>query len=365
MSDAFAGISMALGAFYLLLIAALRLGLYRLRPGSRAAEMAVTVVVAARNESRCIDACLSALSAQDYPADRVEVVVVDDRSTDDTACRAQRWTGRIPGLRVIGVADRRYRCPKKNALDAGIRAGTGNLILTTDADCRPPPGWIASTVRCFAPDVGMVIGHAPLISEGGVLRGLLALQSLVVSALAAGSAGAGFPLSCSGRNLAYRRRAFHDAGGFAAIGHIPGGDDVLLMRQIASRTAWKIRFNPESGAGVPSDPHIDGLFHRQVRYQSKAMHYGVSALLLALPVYMFHLVLLACLPVACIHPEYRLPVALILAGKFALDGLFLWAAARRFDAWRAMRWFPILELVSIPYIVFVCALGALKPARWR
>ena len=209
----------------------------------------------------------------------------------------------------------------------------------------------------------MVAGYAPLIPKRGALSGLLALQGLVVSTLAAGSIGLGFPLTCTGRNLAYRRSAFHDAGGFDPIGHIRGGDDVLLMRRIASKTAWRIRFNPD--ACVRSSPHTDGLYRRQVRYQSKAVHYGFSVLPVALTLYIFHVVLAAAPFLAWLHPALRFPFGMIGAAKILADWLLLSGAARRFNARRILRLFPLLELISVPYVVVICAAGALARSRWK
>ena len=228
MAQALPYVLLLLGAFYMALVLGFRVGLGRLRQGAETAKPTVTVVVPAHNESTTIDICLAHLAAQDYASDRLDVVIVDDRSKDDTPARARRWSHRLPGLRVVSVVDPPYRCPKKSALDLGIRSGAGELILTTDADCRPPPSWVSSTARCFSPRVGLVAGYAPLLSRRHPLGGLLALQSLVVSALAAGSVGIGFPLTCSARNLGYRRSAFEAVGGFRDNGHIRGGDDVFL-----------------------------------------------------------------------------------------------------------------------------------------
>ena len=226
-----------------------------------------------------------------------------------------------------------------------------------------PRTWIASTVRAFDPDVGMVAGYAPLVPKSGLLSRLLALQSLVVSALAAGSMGLGLPLTCTGRNLAYRRSAFHDAGGFEPIGHIRGGDDVLLMRRIASQTAWRIRFNPE--ATVSSSPHTDGIYQRQVRYQSKAVYYGNSVLLVAVSIYIFHLILAAGPLLAWQEPAFLFPFGLIAAAKILADWLLLYGAARLFKARQLLWSFPIMELLAVPYIVLFCALGAFSLSRWK
>ena len=348
---------------YVIVAGAIHRGLSRPSAGTNADTPDVTVVVPAHNEARNIETCLEALAEQTYPHDLTEVIVVDDRSTDDTTRQAFAWSDRIPGLKVVQATAGPVTCPKKNALDAGIRAGAGEIILTTDADCVPSPDWIVSTVRAFDPDVGMVAGYAPLVPQSGILSRLLALQSLVVSTLAAGSMGLGFPLTCSGRNLAYRRAAFQDAGGFGPIGHIRGGDDVLLMRRLAALKSWRIRFNPE--ARVDSHPHTDGLFRRQVRYQSKAVHYGYSVLLAAACIYIFHVVLAAAPFLAWQHPEFRFPFGLIAAAKILADWLLLSGAARRFNARRILRLFPLLELISVPYIVVICAAGALAPSRWK
>ena len=362
MPDLFLYAVFALCALYLFLVAAFVLGLYRTPPANSADCPTVAIIVPARNEASNIDACLCALSAQTYPADRLEIVIVDDRSTDGTADLARQWTHRIPSLKCVSVSEPHYACPKKNALHHGIRATQSDLVFTTDADCRPGPDWITSTVCAFAPDTGMVIGHAPLTPGSSLRSQLLALQGLAVAALAAGSAGIGFPLTCSGRNLAYRRRAFEDADGFDAIGHITGGDDVLLMRRIA-KTPWRIRSHAE--APVPSAPHPDNQCHRQVRYQSKAIHYGIPILILALAVYIFHIILFL-LPVwLWIDPTLFLPLSACLLLKTTADGLLLHLSARHLKTRSPILWLPLIELLLIPYVAVICALGALAPFKWK
>ncbi|MDE3000472.1 MAG: glycosyltransferase [Gemmatimonadota bacterium] len=361
--EALAFVSYLLCLVYVIVAGAIHRGLRRLTPGNSVESPDVSIVIPARNEAHRIDGCLAALAEQSYPHELTEIIVVDDRSTDDTARRALAWSDRIPGLKVVRVTEGVVVCPKKNALVAGIRSGAGEIILTTDADCIPSSDWIAATVRAFDTDVGMVAGYAPLLPGKGLLSRLLALQSLVVSTLAAGSMGLGLPLTCSGRNLAYRRAVFHDAGGFGPIGHIRGGDDVLLMRRIATRTAWRIRFNPD--ARVDSKPHTDGLFRRQVRYQSKAVHYGYSVLLVAACVYIFHVALAAAPFLAWHHPAFRVPFGVMVAAKLLADWLLLARAARRFNARKILRLLPLLELISVPYVVVICAAGALAPSRWK
>ena len=295
----------------------------------------------------------------------MEIIVVDDRSTDDTAARIDKWTRCLSNLSRVSVTQQNCACPKKNALWQGIKHARGDIIFTTDADCRPGPNWIASNLAYFAPDVGMVIGHAPLLQNEKALSGLLSLQALIVSTLAAGSAGIGFPLTCSGRNMAYRRKAFDEVNGFNDIGHIIGGDDVLLMRQFAQKSAWKIQFNADADAFVPSASHPDNLINRQVRYQSKTIHYGIPTLILALAVYIFH-VILATLPILFwTNAELFYVVGSCLGIKIITDAVFLLFGSIQFKSLKLLLWFPVLEILIIPYIVIICVLGTFSPFKWK
>ena len=355
----------SLCAVYMLLIAAFLLGLFRRSRAVHTQRLTASVVVPARDEAANIDACLRALVAQTHPAEHMEIIVVNDRSTDDTADRVGQWTRRLPHIRCISVAQEYCDCPKKNALWHGIAQSRGEIVFTTDADCRPGPRWIASTLAHFASGVGMVIGHAPLLKNEKALSGLLSLQALIVSTLAAGSAGMGFPLACSGRNMAYRREAFDAVNGFADIGHIVGGDDVLLMRQVAQKSAWKIRFNANADAFVPSASHADHLIYRQVRYQSKTIHYGIPVLILAVAVYIFHTILLTLPILYWVNAGLFQAIGVCLALKMIADAAFLFCGARRFKSLNLLWWFPVLEILIAPYIVIVCALGTCSPFKWK
>ena len=365
MTDLAIYLTASLCAVYISLIAIFVFGLFRRPRRVNGRCLSVSVVVPARNEAANIDACLRALAAQTYPDDHLEIIVVDDRSTDDTAARIDKWTHRLPNLSRVSVTQQDYACPKKNALWQGIKHARGDIIFSTDADCQPGPNWITSTLPHFAPNAGMVIGHAPLLKKEKTLSGLLSLQALIVSTLAAGSAGIGFPLTCSGRNMAYRRKAFDEVNGFSDIGHIIGGDDVLLMRQVAQKSAWKIRFNADANAFVPSASHPDNLINRQVRYQSKTIHYGIPTLILSLAVYIFH-VILATLPILFwTDAELFYLVGSCLGIKIIADAVFLLFGGIRFKSLKLLLWFPVLEILIIPYIVIICALGTFSPFKWK
>jgi GT2 family glycosyltransferase len=113
----------------------------------------VSVVIAARNADGDLDACVRSLLALRYPSDRLELVVVDNASTDGTADVLGRFDGAITTVRE-------ERLGPAAARNAGIRAARGDVIALVDADCTVDPGWLEELVPALArPQVGIAGGR--------------------------------------------------------------------------------------------------------------------------------------------------------------------------------------------------------------
>jgi hypothetical protein len=136
------------------------------RPVRRAALVPpVSVVVAARDEAARIGARVANLLALDYPADRLAVIVVSDGSSDDTAARAAAAAAGDPRVRVITLP---RPSGKAAALNAGVRAASGEVIVFADARQRFAPDAVRRLVENFAdPEVGAVSGRLLLEDPHG------------------------------------------------------------------------------------------------------------------------------------------------------------------------------------------------------
>ncbi|TEU12514.1 MAG: glycosyltransferase family 2 protein, partial [Anaerolineales bacterium] len=94
----------------------------------------VSIIVPVYNGSRTIDALLSSLLALDYPADRREILVVDNKSTDDTRERIQRYP--------VALLEETEIQSSYAARNRGIEAAKGEILAFTDADCVVEPTWL-------------------------------------------------------------------------------------------------------------------------------------------------------------------------------------------------------------------------------
>jgi cellulose synthase/poly-beta-1,6-N-acetylglucosamine synthase-like glycosyltransferase len=331
----------------------------------------VSVIVAARNEALHIVSCLEALSAQNYEG-ALEIIVVDDRSTDDTATKVQDWVQRAPqggtSVRLISApSPPLHQGPKKSALAGGIAASSGELLMFTDADCRPPTRWVTAMVACFdSTGADLVAGYADRDAEGPLQR-VLRLDELGMGALAEGGIGHGVALSCTGRSLAYRRQLYDQVGGFDAIGHLISGDDVYFLRHVVARSQARLGYCADPDAVVEEVRGRESwrsLMWQKLRHASKASRYRGGARLLGLAMYGYHIVLGLGLWRAVTQFEALTFIA-IWGTRWLMDALLLGTfAPRAEDRWR-LWYLPLAEFLYIPYVVLLVPWARLFGFRWR
>lgn len=170
-------------------------------------EPSVAIVVPALNEQDAIAATLEALLKLDYPAHKLEIVAVNDGSSDDTLAEMRRVAGQDPRIRVIDFPTNRG---KRAAMAAGIRATEAEVIVFVDSDSVVDPDGLREIVQPFADErVGAVAGHADVLNTGGsLLARMQAVRYFVAFEVVKASESIfGAVICCSGCFSAYRRRA--------------------------------------------------------------------------------------------------------------------------------------------------------------
>jgi cellulose synthase/poly-beta-1,6-N-acetylglucosamine synthase-like glycosyltransferase len=251
-------------SFYALVLLGLSWGVVR-RPRSHGPDQPfASVIVAARNEERHLPGLLAALLNQKYPD--FEIIVVNDRSTDDTPSLLSKYERAHPNIHRIDIVTASKEMPaKKHALAAGIAASRGEILLFTDADCLPPPGWIKALVGQFNDKVGIVAGYSPYRGPKTSVNSLRVLllrllhyfieyEEFKGATWSAGSIGVDLGWLCTGRSLAYRKSIYNEVGGFEGIKQSVSGDDDLFMQLVRRNTRCGIRYVTSPDSFVPTFP---------------------------------------------------------------------------------------------------------------
>jgi cellulose synthase/poly-beta-1,6-N-acetylglucosamine synthase-like glycosyltransferase len=345
------GILLVVLVLYLLKVALFILGARRASmPVDARWQPTVSILIAARNEERNLPQCLASLALIDYPADRLEICVIDDHSTDGTAAVIEEWKQRIPALRsFIPEAAKHGLLGKSNAIAQAVERSTGEIILTTDADCVVPPQWVRATVRQYTPEVGCVCGYT-LLRDSGVFGGFQSLDWAYVLTIASAGVGWGVPLSAVGNNMSFRRAAYDDVGGYARIG-FSVTEDFLLFKAISYKTAWKVRYPvaPDTLVWSEACETVKELYRQRKRWGvgGKRIH-PIGFFVMAVG-FLMNLALIVS-PFAGVSAGAWL---LAFAGKCAGDAALLAFPLGRFHRLDLYKYFFPFELYYLTYVTLL------------
>ena len=356
-----------LSGFYAAVLLWMLAGLQRLSKNASPEQPFVSVIVAARNEEENIQNLIESLVDQSYPKDLYEIIITDDQSTDKTADLVREFDDER--IQLLSTIDREnVRSPKKNAIKLGIEKSKGEIVLLTDADCQPPQGWITGIVEQFTPKVGMVIGFSPceLPALDSIMNRLLAIESLSLAVVAAGTSGWGYPATCNGRNLAYRKKVYEEVGGFEKIDHFVSGDDDLLLK-LVQKTEWKIHYAYEQRLVVPTAlvKNLTQFANQRLRHASKGFHYEMKKVIGLVAVYLYNVLVFLSLPLA-IFTNISLWTPVIVIGiKSFFEFLVLFRFASKMGRRKFLWSFPVAEFLHVPYVVLFGAAGPFKKFKWK
>ena len=355
--------------YYIYFITRVYIGLLSLRQAPAAvSQPVVSVIVAARDEEKSIGQCLQSLVQQTYPANKYEIIVVDDCSADATATIVQSYSDRYSNVHLFSmpVGMDRGRGHKPLAIAQGIGQAIGEVILTTDSDCIAPPRWIQIMVNHFEDNVVFVAGPVTEKASKNFFSKLEQLEFLGLVTTAAGLIGSGRPIICNGANLAYRRSAFISVGGFGNAGSF--NDDESLMNRMIQRNIGKVAFAPELGAVITtrSSNTMLSFIRQRIRWANKRGRYEDASILLTLiSLYLFFLSFALTTLLIPFDQWLLLPVALVFGGKVFVDFFVLYSGARLFFQRIPIFHFLIAELLHVPYIVIAAAIGQISSLQWK
>jgi cellulose synthase/poly-beta-1,6-N-acetylglucosamine synthase-like glycosyltransferase len=193
----------------------------------------VSVIVPVHDGAATIGSCLDALCALDYPRHELEIIVVDNRSSDATRAIAARYP-----VHVVGESSVQSSYAARNR---GVLAATGTVLAFTDADCVPDRGWLRALMTPFAAaDVGGVAGAIEAFAATSTVERYQARRAIRAERAFAHPV---MPFAQTA-NAAYPRDLVLALGGFDA--RIPFGGDLDFSWRLQRRTGRRLVYAPDA-----------------------------------------------------------------------------------------------------------------------
>jgi len=331
-----------------------------------------SVVIPARNEEANIIACLESVCKQDYPAELLQIIAVDDCSTDKTWEYLQSFNRpekETFAVRLTQSEDDEFFAHKKRALQTGIAMAHNECIVTTDADCDHLTTWL-KTIDSFWQERRPAFIAAPVMLENdsSLVQIFQALDFLVLQGITGASVHKKIHAMCNGANLAYEKEAFEKVKGFDGIDNIASGDDMLLMHKIWKEFPGKVHYLKSKEAIVATLPMKTWkeFFNQRIRWASKARFYSdPKILLILLLVYLFNLSFLILLVTGFWrHVLWSYTIALLIA-KTIVEFPFVYSIAAFFNKRSLLKYFFFFQPLHIVYTVIAGWLGQLGRYEWK
>ena len=328
-------------------------------------EPTISIIIAARNEEKNLPACLESLLQLDYPKEKMQIFVMDDDSEDATPQIASEFARRDCRIHYVKVLPHEKRLQgKAGVIEIGIQKSAGEIIFMTDADCRVSSQWIRGLLNFFAPECGMVGGFTILYDperKQNVFENLQTLDLLFLLGVASSASQMQKPLSWVGNNLAFRRIAFDQAGGYGLL-RTSLVEDFHLINRIAKLSNWKIRFVPwkESLVFSKAEKHLASFFYQRKRWATGFNGAPAFGKILIVAGFLSHLVLL----IWFFHAFY---VALFFFLCISLINFFILSRlCAVFDRRDLIRHFPAYTLYFFFYLLTLPVLIMFdKRVRWK
>lgn len=332
----------------------------------------ITVIIPVRNEEKNIIQLLDDIKEQQYPIPLFEVIVVDDFSTDRTVELVKQFP--LQNLKIILLKDfihevKASKANKKTGIEIAVQQSSGELIITTDADCHISSNWLNTIVAYYEEnDPVMIAGMVNYYPDTTFLGKFQTLDFLSLVGIAAASIQNGFYNLCNGANLAYKKEAFIAVNGFENIDHIPSGDDMMLMHKLAKKFPGKIAYlkNKDAIVYTNTEKDIVSFWNQRVRWTSKSTHYEDKRITLILSfVYLTNLLIIVNLIVGLFYqPVLKLAMWQFLT-KLVIDTIFTYSVTKFFRRENLLWLFLPMQMMHIIYIVLIAPAGVFGRYQWK
>jgi cellulose synthase/poly-beta-1,6-N-acetylglucosamine synthase-like glycosyltransferase len=272
----------------------------------------LSIIIAVKNEEKNITSLFDSLEKSNYPNENIEVIIVDDNSSDKTAELVQSRISDKNNYTFIKAENKEFE-GKKGALSIGIKSAKYNFIVITDADCKPEPNWLNEMASALDYGNDFVFGAAPIQIGRTLVEKLSAFENLRNTYLSVAAVGLNIPYSAAARSFAFRKTSFERIGGYSSTKETLSGDDDLLIREaVKNKMLIGTVIQPESLVYSSAPKNFNQYFQQKRRHLQTSFHYLIKQKMFLGFWHLINLISLLSITLMFISPFLALPFAVKL-----------------------------------------------------
>ncbi|PBQ32628.1 hypothetical protein CNR22_12895 [Sphingobacteriaceae bacterium] len=336
-------------------------------PETKNLQLPLTLIICARNEEKNIALCLNSLLKQEYVHGKVQLILINDASSDSTVQQAEAILS-ASGInyKIISNAEQKG---KKQSITYAMQFATHDLIVLRDADTFTRSSkWLQSISDFYQnTKADLIIAPVAIADNSGLFWALQAIENNILSVIAGGSAFYNKAFLCSGANLIFTREIFARTNGYSSHINIASGDDIFFLEDVKKINHSQVAYLKSKDALVYTYPTFSfkELILQKTRWASKfKVNSNKLNLLLAFITFSVNLVWVICF--FCMNsPAYRFPCFVFIFFKLFIDILLLFLASGFIKNKNVLWWsFPV-SLVYPVYAVIVGVSSLFVKPRWK
>lgn len=360
------------GLLYALLIVWLGLGVFRHKSFPTKSQFEkISVIVAGKNEAVHLPNLLDRLLNQSYPENQYEVIFINDLSDDSTDQIVKSYL-KYPYFTYLKVSDHLDQYPdqmikgKKRALTIGIEKAQYEWLAFTDADCLPSLNWLNEINRHCSEKTDFIAGYSPLVFPvQNLITKLKNIERTSIFAVTAGSFGRKTALTCTARNMIYRKSFWKLANGYDGISLISSGDDDLMLLKMRKMIRnYNFMFSQDSIVPAVEDKNLLHQINQETRRASKFKLYPLYIKALTLFIFTFYLLYSLNFINSLIHRDFTIFLNTTII-KLCSEIFIITSFLHKIKDLRQLKYLPLAEIIYIPYFILFALKGTFGKYQWK
>ncbi len=326
----------------------------------------ISVIICARNEAENLKERLPAILEQDYP--HFEVLVVNDRSTDDSRKILKEFSHKYEKLKILTIEEGDESVKgKKFALSKGIEQSTYVNLLLTDADCTPSSAyWIREMVKRFSDKQKIVFGYGPYEKRSGFLNKFIRYETAHTALQYFSLALWGLPYMGVGRNLAYKKELYLNNQGFVSHQHISSGDDDLFIKEVANKHNTDICMDNRTFMYSKPETNYKNLYVQKTRHFSTGKYYSKKVIAVLSAYSMSHFVFILSFVTFILFDIDLTTAMILLLIRMMIQVMTFSIILRKLGEPDLIKFIPLFDILYVVYyVLFTPAVMLNKTKQWK